>query len=284
MFNRANLAMFLLPLFGIVITPGPAPAMRIIAMSVELDGKLILSATTGDNGHVAPYTVWRYLKTRPVEPVTGFTIRPASGRPLEAVLQGKLRVKVRYGAEVAASELKLTRRREGDQEWYLDPTWVEKNGPPGDPAEEARKVAAAEEAARKENEEWKRLEAEQQAKEERERDARLQKTQSEARAYQRNTFLIVGSALISVVASLVSLISFAFPRRRLLDGGCLMAVGSGLTALAVSLMETPSLTDDARFSELRSYAVYAAIVGCGLAVFVWVIGNRRRGRTAANNQ
>jgi hypothetical protein len=131
--------------------------MRVITMSVELDGKLILSATASDNGYAGPYTVWRYLKTRPMKPVTGFTIQPESERPLEAVLRGKLRVKVRYGAEVAASELKLTRRREGDQEWYLDPTWVEQNGPPGDPVEEARKVAAGEEAARKEYEERERL-------------------------------------------------------------------------------------------------------------------------------
>ena len=135
--------------------PTNALADRVVSMAVELDGKAVFFGETGDNGAAGPYTVWRYLLTTPLRPVEGYSVPAAPQSPLEALLRGKVRVKVSYGADVTAAELKLTRRQENSQEWYVDPTWVERVGPPGDTAEEQRRIAARSEELRKQWEKWK---------------------------------------------------------------------------------------------------------------------------------
>src|SRR5262249_50719054 len=43
----------------------------------------------------------------------------------------QLRVRASYEAEVAATELRLTRPSPQSEEWLIDPDWVEANSPPG---------------------------------------------------------------------------------------------------------------------------------------------------------
>jgi hypothetical protein len=93
---RGHLCAFL-TLGCLVVAPSPVLALRVILIDVELDETPILQGSWGDDGAARPYTVWRYLKLAAVRPVRDRVIQPEPGQPLEAVLRGKLMVKVRYG-------------------------------------------------------------------------------------------------------------------------------------------------------------------------------------------
>jgi hypothetical protein len=119
----------------VAFVASPARAARYVSLEVEQDGKVVLEGGTGDNGSPGAFEVWNYLKERPVEPVAGFVLEVDPDRPLEATLRGNLRVKVRYGGDVPASELKLTRRQPGSTQWFLDTAWIDSHAPPPDPAQ-----------------------------------------------------------------------------------------------------------------------------------------------------
>jgi hypothetical protein len=276
--SRTNLLMPVLSLLCVATIPAPVLGFRVVPMSVKLDGKEILVGRTGDNGYAGPYTVWRYLKTRPLSPVQGYAVHAEPERPLEAVLRGKLVVNVNYSVDRAVSELKLIRRQENSQEWYVDPDWVERVGPLGDPAEEERKIAAGDEINRKQWEEIKQREDNQRAEEERKSATRQRRIEDETAAYQRNTFFTIGSAAVSLTAFLVALVSLlsARHRRQWFSWACVIAVVFGGLALVWSFTEVPSHVRDERFLDLRYYAVYAATIGSGLALVAWIVGGWRR--------
>ena len=277
MVSRTNLLMPILSLLSMAITTSPVFAARIIGISIELNGQAILVGEARDNGYPGPYTVWRYLKTSPLTPDKGYAVQTEPGRALEAVLRGKLQVKVRYGAAIAVPELKLTRRQEDQQEWYVDPAWVERVGPPGDPAEEERRNAAGAEEARKDWQRWKEQMDDRQAEYERAKAAEHSKIQEEREAYRRSSFITIGGALVSLTALLVAMgaLMFAAKRRRLLSWACAIAVAFGGLVLAGSFTEVPPHVDDARLLELRYYAIYGAAIGSGLAAVAWTIGRWR---------
>ena len=129
-----------LPVIVLMLLPAPVMASRVVSISVELDGKQILRGSTGDDGLAGPPIVWRYLNDRPLRPVAGYVVQPQPGRPTEAVLRGKLRVSLRYGADVETDELRLLRDSPQSDAWLIDPDWVEANAPPGDLNEESRRL------------------------------------------------------------------------------------------------------------------------------------------------
>jgi hypothetical protein len=243
-----------LSLLGLVITPAPVLAMRVISIAVEQDGKEVLIGAAGDDGFPGPHTVWRYLKTSPLHPAPGFNVQPELGRPLEAVLRGKLLVKVRYGADVEASELKLTRRQAGSDAWFIDPSWVENNGPPGDSAEEARRIAEG-----------------------------RSKFRSKRDAYRRGSLIAVGAAAVSWTAGLIALIFLLTGKRGQMFGWvCLAALVFGGLAVAWNFIGEPYFPDDEQSYKLRSYAVCAGVASGGLAVITWLIGHWCRGPAEQN--
>src|SRR5262249_21254953 len=124
----------------LVVFPLPVWAARIVSLEVEQDGKVVLRGSAADDGLPRAPIVWRYLKSHRLQPVEGFALQPESGRPLEAVLRGNLRVHVRYGAEVQTTELRLTRESEQSPSWQIDPAWVEANAPSGDLNPETARV------------------------------------------------------------------------------------------------------------------------------------------------
>lgn len=116
--------------FGCILTGSQAYAARLVDYGIYLDDRRIFYDCTGDNGYAAPSTVWRYLKSRPVTSSKDFAVPVHPDRPLETILKGKIRVFVSYGDNVYTNELKLTRLTRQSNEWFVDPEWVEKNGPP----------------------------------------------------------------------------------------------------------------------------------------------------------
>ena len=118
--------------FGCILTSPQAYAHRVVGYGIELDDRWIFSGTTGDNGFASPGTVWRYLKSRPVTPRKDFAVPVHPDRPLETILKGKICVSISSVDDVYTNELKLIRLTRQSNEWFVDPEWVEKNGPPAD--------------------------------------------------------------------------------------------------------------------------------------------------------
>src|SRR5262245_5697894 len=250
--RNARRAIWVLAGVCVCLWPAPAWALRVISISVELDGKVVLSGDWGDSGYASPYLVWRYLRTAPLRPVQGFAVKPDPERPFEAVIRGKIRVKVQYGAEAGASELKLERNNKFEEQWLIDSKWVEENGPPGDPVAEENKLSA-----------------------------RLADHASERTAYRRGSFLTIGFAAVSALASLTALLLCLAQwlgrggSRGLLTCSAGAAVTFAALAVVWRFLDTPLFPDDERSYELRIYAVYAAAISAGVAVFCWIMGLRR---------
>ncbi len=116
---------------GCLLACPQAYAFRILSSCIYLDDRPILHGRGADNGHAAPGTVWRNLTSHRLVPCRDFAVPVQPDRPLEAILKGKIRVSVSSdGGHVDTTELKLIRKTHHSNEWFLDPEWVEKNGPP----------------------------------------------------------------------------------------------------------------------------------------------------------
>ena len=118
--------------FGCILTGPQAYAGRLVSFDIELDDRRVFDDSMIDNGLAAPGTMWRYLKFRPVTPSQDFAVPVHPDRPLETILKGKICVSVSSVDYVYTNELKLTRLTRQSNEWFVDPEWVEKNGPPAD--------------------------------------------------------------------------------------------------------------------------------------------------------
>jgi len=222
-------------------------AGRVISLSVELNGKQVLWGGSGDDGVPRPYTVWRYLKTTPLKQVEGFPVPTKLKDPSEGFLKGDIVVKVQYGAEARATELRLKSAPGGG--WLIDPQWVEVNGPPGDAVEEERQITT-----------------------------RRAFNRSRREAYLRDSFLAVGSAAASWVGCLTVLaVLFIGKSRPWLKWVCVAALVTGGIAVAWRFIGSPYFPDDERAYELRSYAMWAGAVSSGLAVVTWFFACRRKG-------
>ncbi len=115
--------------FGCILTGPQAYAGRLVSFGIELDDRRVFDDWMIDNGYAAPGTVWRYLKSRPVTP-WNFAVPVHPDRPLETILKGNICVSISYVDDVYTNELKLTRLTRHSNKWFVDPEWVEKNGPP----------------------------------------------------------------------------------------------------------------------------------------------------------
>ena len=115
----------------------PTYAARLVHISIELDGKTVLSGHSSDDGFETPYIVWRHLKNAPLEPEAQLQLEPVPGETGKAVLRGKIAVDVQYGARIETDELPFTQVL---GKWHVDPAWVEANGPPGNLVDEQRKT------------------------------------------------------------------------------------------------------------------------------------------------
>jgi hypothetical protein len=108
----------------------PAAAARLIQVSYERDGRVLLETYYEDRGRADVATVWRYLGTRPILAESSQWNLASSGDPLRADLPGKTTIRVRHaGRELASatvSGLTLTRLDPGSAHWYLPKPEVER--------------------------------------------------------------------------------------------------------------------------------------------------------------
>lgn len=102
----------------------PAFALRFVKFEVSINGRVVLEASTGDEGKDAD-TVWRYLKQLELRPVKGYKLEPDGGEPWKATLKGKVVINAPYGGRAEIQELKLVREKDGAP-WKVAPAEVER--------------------------------------------------------------------------------------------------------------------------------------------------------------
>lgn len=114
-----------------------AQAGRVVTFEIMVDGRLVLSANTLDQGEPAA-TAWNYLKSLPLKnPSTVWVLPPEEKArmtayyaeldkqgPKNATLKGKCRIFCRYAGDVTVDELRLV-RKDPKSPWYIDPAQVD---------------------------------------------------------------------------------------------------------------------------------------------------------------
>jgi hypothetical protein len=103
-----------------------ALAARVIDAGITLPGgRVVLLASTGDNGKAGPDTVWGYLKRLRFGDGRSVLIQPDPDNPLRATLEGKVKVGIDYGGEAEVTKLRLIRDKKTDFRWRIDPKQVD---------------------------------------------------------------------------------------------------------------------------------------------------------------
>ena len=123
-------------------SPAAPPAERLVSASIEVDGKVVLRASTSDDGHPDADAVWGYLRAglefRPTEDFGSLGVAPEA---LEVELgwlksranahlgdPPKLAVDVAYGGYDEPYQLKLV-RASGAETWRVSPETAERRFP-----------------------------------------------------------------------------------------------------------------------------------------------------------
>ena len=114
-----------------------AQAGRVVTFEILVDGKLVLSANTLDQGEPAA-TAWNYLKKLPLRnPSTVWVLPPEEKARMtafyaeldkqgakNATIEGECRIFCRYAGDVTVDELRLV-RKDAKSPWYIDPAQVD---------------------------------------------------------------------------------------------------------------------------------------------------------------
>lgn len=117
---------------------GLAHAARVVQFEILVDGQIVLTVYTGDQGEDDADKVWARLKTEPARnPADVFVVTEAEADRLrtfhadlnrsannKATLTGKCRIFCRYGGDVTVAELKLVRAN-AKAPWFIDPNQVD---------------------------------------------------------------------------------------------------------------------------------------------------------------
>jgi hypothetical protein len=122
--TRSLLAAAALSMLVPLCWPAAGWAARYVKFAVYLDKRMVLTASTGDEGQDAD-TVWGYLKTLPLKPVDGFVIKPDPRNPLRATLRGTALIFAPYGGAAEVRSLGLVRKSADSTEWTVEPRIVE---------------------------------------------------------------------------------------------------------------------------------------------------------------
>jgi hypothetical protein len=106
---------------GLFLLGTPADAARLLAATVERDGRVVLQTMFQDTGREDVGTVWTYLDGAAFEPVGDVPADPAD--PRSATLTGDVRLVIAgaRGAAAAVSELRLVRAAADEPRWRLAP-------------------------------------------------------------------------------------------------------------------------------------------------------------------
>jgi hypothetical protein len=141
---RSQIFLFL-ALAGVSVCAPSARAARLLTVTFEVNGEVVVQTYYDDGGRADAATVWRYLGRPPIM-VDDKSIRveAEASRPLNATLEGDVRVRIQHGegmiAQVNVSSLTLYREDPRTQQWHLPVSEVERTagiaglGPPTPPA------------------------------------------------------------------------------------------------------------------------------------------------------
>lgn len=118
--------MAILAFAAVLLSPLAAPSqtLRAVRIGIDVNGKPMLTAITGDNGTQPPEVVWRYLTKYPLIPVAGATVEPDADNPLLLTLKGKVTVEVTHGGKTEVDVLHLRRKTEKEG-WRVDEKEIE---------------------------------------------------------------------------------------------------------------------------------------------------------------
>jgi hypothetical protein len=115
-----------------------AQAARVVQFEILVDGQIVLTVFTHDQGGADADKVWGYLKSEPARnPADVYVVTGADAERLKTfhaelskitenktTLKGKCRVFCRYGGDVTVDELKLV-RASNKAPWFIDPAQVD---------------------------------------------------------------------------------------------------------------------------------------------------------------
>ena len=131
--HRGQLAIFL---FAILSLDGESAfAARLLTVTFERDGRLLLQTSYDDDGFANAATVWRYLGRKPIMVAASSQVLASTVDPLRADLSGDVTISVRHVnrliARAKVSHLTLARSDPSDTHWFL----------PGDEVERTARIA-----------------------------------------------------------------------------------------------------------------------------------------------
>ena len=131
--NRRHVAIFLFA--GLLLGGKSASAARLIDVTFESDGRVLLETYYEDSGLVDAATVWRYLGRKPIMVAKSPLVHANTTDPMRADLDGDVTVSILHAGRLIArakvSGLSLTRGDPSNTEWFL----------PGDEVERTARVA-----------------------------------------------------------------------------------------------------------------------------------------------
>jgi hypothetical protein len=127
---RSRLPTAILVFAGFLICGRPASAARLINVTFERDGRVILETYYEDGGLADAATVWRYLGRKPIMVAESPLILASSGDPMLADLGGEVTVSVLHAGRLIVrtkvSRLRLVRDDPGNTQWFLSGDEVER--------------------------------------------------------------------------------------------------------------------------------------------------------------
>jgi hypothetical protein len=110
----------------------PVSAARLLKFSVELDGRVVLSANHQDNGLADAATVWSYLCNKELIAEAGAKLSINDDDPHRCQLRGAVVIRVMHAGTIIAegkvNELRLVRLDTKRNKWTLLPAEVERVG------------------------------------------------------------------------------------------------------------------------------------------------------------
>lgn len=117
---------------------GFAQAARVVQFEILVDGQVVMTVNSHDQGGANADAVWNYLKTEAAKnPADVYVVSGEEAERLKAfhaelsktsgnktTLKGKYRIFCRYGGDVTVDELKLVRAN-AKAPWFIDPLQVD---------------------------------------------------------------------------------------------------------------------------------------------------------------
>ncbi len=115
----------LLALGVLLVSSQAVFAARLVRFQVSVDGKVVMTTSTGDDGHPGGDAVWRELSRLPLEEVKGFEVQPDADDELRATLKGHIVIESSYAGRAEVQQLKLVKESKLAP-WQIEPAEVER--------------------------------------------------------------------------------------------------------------------------------------------------------------